>query len=72
MSGFTYTAREGDDLFYLADLFYGDSSMWDVIYFANYAALGLDPETIRPAQELLIPDLEIEERTASITEAAAI
>lgn len=55
----THVLKEGQDLFMLAELYYGDFALWWVIYHANQAVIGDDPEDLIPGTELTVPLLEI-------------
>ncbi|GAB4463060.1 MAG: hypothetical protein Kow0031_41280 [Anaerolineae bacterium] len=50
----TYTVQPGDSLSRIARQFYGQSSLWRVIFEANQNVL-TDPSRIRPGQVLVIP-----------------
>jgi len=49
-----YTVQEGDTLFSIAELFYGDGNQWPRIWNANRAQIP-DPDLIFPGQVLVIP-----------------
>jgi nucleoid-associated protein YgaU len=49
-----YTVQEGDTLFGIAELFYGDGNQWPRIWNANRAQIP-DPDVIFPGQVLVIP-----------------
>ena len=51
------TVRPGDTLWQLAEARLGDGARWTELYAANRAVIGADPDLIRPAQRLRIPDL---------------
>lgn len=51
----TYTVVEGDTLWGIANHFYGDGSKDMLIYHANEAVIGGDPNLIRPGMVLTIP-----------------
>jgi len=50
-----YTVQAGDTLSRISREFYGDSSQYMKIFNANRSVLK-DPNTIRPGQELVIPE----------------
>lgn len=54
----TYQVKAGVDLWLLAGWFYGDPSMWDVIYYGNMEVIGDDPEDLTPGMMLEIPEIE--------------
>jgi LysM domain-containing protein len=47
--------QPGDSLWMIAQKFLGDGSKWSRIYDANKAAIGPNPDLIRPGQRLTIP-----------------
>jgi murein DD-endopeptidase MepM/ murein hydrolase activator NlpD len=51
-----YTTVEGDTLSGIAQKQYGDSHMWPIIYLANKAQIGGDPDLISPEMTFVIPD----------------
>jgi nucleoid-associated protein YgaU len=51
----TYTVVKGDTLFGIAKKFYGDGNLWHLIYNANKAKIGANPNLIKPGQILIIP-----------------
>lgn len=53
-----HTVKEGDTLSGIALKYYGSASkdMWMVIYDANKAVIGDDPNRIKPGQEIKIPE----------------
>lgn len=55
--GADYTVRRGDTLSSIALRAYGDESEtgWRVIYDANQAVIGNDPDRLSPGQTLYIP-----------------
>jgi nucleoid-associated protein YgaU len=54
-SGRRYTVKAGDTLSKISRDFYGNPNQYSKIFEANRSVLS-DPNTIRPGQELLIPD----------------
>ena len=54
-SGTTYTVEPGDNLWGIAQLFYGDGTRWTEIYEANAGIIGADPGLIHPGQVFVIP-----------------
>lgn len=50
-----HTVSSGDTLSKIAKKFYNDSSLWQKIYQANTAVIGLNPNLIRVGQKLTIP-----------------
>lgn len=50
-----YTVVKGDCLWNIAKRFYGDGSLYTVIYNANRAVIGGNPNLIYPGQVLTIP-----------------
>ncbi|GEM_PF-3773094 len=53
--GAQYTVKAGDTLSGIALKFYRDASKWPVIYDANKAVIGSNPDLIKPGQALCIP-----------------
>jgi nucleoid-associated protein YgaU len=51
-----YVTQPGDSLWSIAQSFYGDGSLWPVIYEANRALIGDNPEYIQAGWTLTIPD----------------
>ncbi len=66
--GFFHSLNQGEDIWLLAELYYGDASLWRVIYHANLDALGDDPETTSPGLEIFIPYLDVREETCKVAE----
>lgn len=54
-AGTTYTVEPGDNLWGIAQLFYGDGTRWTEIYEANAGIIGADPGLIHPGQVFVIP-----------------
>lgn len=54
-SGTTYVVEPGDNLWGIAQLFYGDGTRWQEIYNANAAIIGADPGLIHPGMTFTIP-----------------
>lgn len=54
----THTLGQGENLFLLAELYYGNAGLWWVIYHANLEAIGDDPEGIDTGIVLRIPLVE--------------
>ena len=54
-AGTTYTVEPGDNLWGIAQLFYGDGTRWTEIYDANAGIIGADPGLIHPGQVFVIP-----------------
>ena len=50
-----YTVRSGDTLTHIAKLQYRDTDSWRVIYEANRAAIGWDPDRLKVGMRLRIP-----------------
>lgn len=73
--GFVHVLNHGEDIWLLAELYYGDASLWWVIYHANLEVFGDDPELAVPGTDLFIPYLEVsetdEELPSFITQVAA-
>ncbi len=53
----SYVVREGDDLWSLAERFYGSGIQWRKIYKANEPVLGPRPTELVPGTRLILPDL---------------
>jgi nucleoid-associated protein YgaU len=52
----TYTVVKGDSLSKIAQHFYGNAGKWRMIYDANKAVVGDNPDLIKPGQILVIPE----------------
>ena len=50
----TYTVQSGDTLYGIARQFYGQASLWTIIFEANRDILS-EPSQIKPGQMLIIP-----------------
>jgi len=50
----TYITKEGDNLWSIAQRFYGDGSFWQVIYNVNQRTIGTDPNLLVPGLTLKI------------------
>jgi 3D (Asp-Asp-Asp) domain-containing protein len=50
-----YTVQAGDTLFLIAQKFYGDGNLWQLIYETNRAAIGPDPNQLQVGMVLVIP-----------------
>ena len=57
LSGKYHPVADGDWLSKLAQRHYGNMHKWPVIFAANRALIGQNPDLIRPGQRLFIPDL---------------
>jgi len=62
----THVVEQGEDIFKLAELYYGDAGAWWVIYHANLEDLGDDPEELSPGVTLRIPALETSQETEAM------
>lgn len=51
----TYTVQPGDTLALIAQKFYGDGNLWQLIYDANRNTIGPDPNQIQVGMGLVIP-----------------
>jgi len=51
----SYTVQPGDTLYLIAQKFYGDGNLWNLIYDANRNALGPNPNHIQVGMVLVIP-----------------
>ncbi len=51
----TYTVKGGDSLSEIAQREMGDGDRWKELYEANKAAIGDDPDMIKPGTKLTIP-----------------
>jgi nucleoid-associated protein YgaU len=50
-----YTVQTGDTLQSIAERAYCDTKYWDIIWWANQRVIGLNPDDIKPGQDLFIP-----------------
>ena len=63
-----HTLAANEDLFFLAEYYYGSASAWPIIYHANIKQIGDDPERVSVGVKLHIPLLETRRmRTAMST-----
>lgn len=51
----TYTVKKNDNLWRIAQRFYGDGRLWERIYEANASVIGPDPDMIQPEMVFVIP-----------------
>jgi len=56
--GFFHVLNQGEDIWFLAELYYGDASLWWVIYHANPQEFGDDPERCEVGLSVFIPYVE--------------
>ncbi len=52
----SYTVVKGDSLSRIAKSMYGNANKWRMIYDANKAVIGNNPDLIKPGQVLTIPE----------------
>jgi len=64
--GFYHILNQDEDIFLLAELYYGDASLWWVIYHANLDRFGDDPEYTAPGLDVFIPYLEVSEQQGKV------
>ena len=62
----THILKQDEDLWFLAEYYYGDAALWDIIYYANKDMIGDDPENLTSGMSIDIPDLEIGDKTITI------
>lgn len=55
MSQQTYTVQSGDTLALIAQKFYGDGNLWELIYNTNRSTIGENPNQIQVGMVLVIP-----------------
>jgi LysM repeat protein len=53
----SHTVVAGDSLSRIARSYYGDMHKWPVIFEANRAVIGRNPNIIKPGEKLIIPEL---------------
>lgn len=53
--GESYEVQAGDTLASIAERFYEDRALWEVIYDANRDVIGADPDAIQVGMNLRIP-----------------
>lgn len=70
--GFYHVLNQGEDIWLLAELYYGDASLWWIIYHANLQVYGDDPEYTRPGIEVFVPYLEVNENKGEIPDFLAL
>jgi 3D (Asp-Asp-Asp) domain-containing protein len=51
----TYTVQSGDTLALIAQKFYGDGNLWELIYNTNRSIIGENPNQIQVGMVLVIP-----------------
>jgi|GEM_PF-2397576 len=64
--GFFHVMCEGEDIWLLAELYYGEASLWWIIYHVNIEAFGDDPEYARPGLKLFIPFLRVSDERGEV------
>ncbi len=55
--GKTYTVVSGDSLSLITGRLWGDVLLWPILYDANRAVVGSNPNLIKPGQRLTVPDI---------------
>jgi hypothetical protein len=65
--GTYHRVRDGEDLLFLAEWYYGDSTAWSHIYWANLEIYGDDFEMIPAGSPVFIPDIETSDYVESYT-----
>jgi len=65
--GTYHRIRDGQDLVFLAEWYYGDSMAWTHIFYANLDIYGDDFEMIPAGSKVYIPDLEVSDVVESYT-----
>ena len=55
--GKTYTVVSGDSLSLITGRLWGDVLLWPILYDANRAVVGSNPNLIKPGQKLTVPDI---------------
>lgn len=63
-----HTLKQEEDLWFVAELYYGAAGLWDGIYYANREAIGDDPENVYPGMQITVPELETGERNLQTIE----
>lgn len=56
-AGKTYTVVSGDSLSLITGRLWGDVLLWPILYDANRAVVGSNPNLIKPGQRLTVPDI---------------
>lgn len=69
--GTYHRVRDGEDLLFLAEWYYGDSMAARHIYYANLDIYGDDFEMIPAGAKVFVPDLETSDTVESYTGPAA-
>jgi|GEM_PF-1953337 len=59
MKGTYHRVGPGEDLMFLAEIYYGDSTAWGHIFWANWDVYGDDFEMVPAGSDVFIPDLEV-------------
>ncbi len=65
-NGFIHALKQGEDIWLLAELYYGKAELWPVIYHANIKVLGDDPENTVPGLKMFIPYLDVHEESLKV------
>jgi len=65
--GTYHRVRDGQDLVFLAEWYYGNSAAWTHIFYANLDVYGDDFEMIPAGSKVFIPDLEVSDVVESYT-----
>jgi hypothetical protein len=65
--GTHHRVRDGEDLLFLAEWYYGDSMAHSHIYWANLEVYGDDFEMIPGGSPIFIPDIETSDTVESYT-----
>ncbi len=61
-----HVTAPGEDIFFLAEYYYGNAARWTIIYHENLETIGDDPETLREGTKLRIPMLATSEEKGSM------
>lgn len=64
--GFYHNMAQDEDIWHIAELYYGDASLWWVIYHANLEVFVDDPELSLPGLEVFIPFIEVKEEKGEV------
>jgi hypothetical protein len=59
--GFVHAMKQGEDVWLLAELYYGEASLWWILYHANLELFGDDPEQGEAGMQVFIPYVETRE-----------
>jgi hypothetical protein len=72
MRGTYHRVGPGEDLLFLAEIYYGDSTAWGHIFWANWDVYGDDFEMVPAGSDVYIPDLEVAAQSVRLRRDVAV